>query len=110
MTEATEAPASDAVVAVTRNDDEGRYEIHLDDTLAGYTEFRVSPEGKLIFPHTVMDPAFGGRGLGSRLVSEAMADVAAREETVVPLCPFVVKYLRSHDVAGLKVEFRDVQP
>lgn len=93
-------------VTVTRNDSAQRYDVHVGDTLAGYTEFK--PVGdKLVFPHTVIDPAFGGRGLGSVLVGEAMADVARRGETVVPLCPFVLKYLSTHDVPGLKVDYRD---
>jgi predicted GNAT family acetyltransferase len=40
------------------------------------------------------------------LVGEALADVAARGETVVPVCPFVVKYLRGNDVEGLDVAWR----
>lgn len=93
----------DATIHVVRNDAEGRYEIRVGDQVAGFTEFRPGREGSLVFPHTEIDPAFSGRGLASRLVGGAMADVAARGETVVPLCPFVVKYLRSHDVDGLDV-------
>lgn len=91
---------------VIRNDDESRYEIHVGDVVAGWTEFRVNGD-KLVFPHTLVDPAFSGRGLASMLVGQAMADVAARGETVVPLCPFVVKYLDTHDVPGLMIERRN---
>lgn len=82
-----------------------RYEVHVDDRLAGFTLFHPDEQGRLVFPHTVIDPAFGGRGLGRVLVARAMADVASRGETVVPLCPFVVKYLRGTDVPGLKVDW-----
>ena len=88
---------------VTRNDDEQRYEIHLDDVLAGYTDFEPDARGRLRFPHTVIDPAFRGRGLATVLVEEAMADAAKRGETVVPVCPVVAEYVRSHEVAGLDV-------
>jgi len=91
---------------VTRNDAKGRYEILLGDTVAGFTLFRPDEKGRLVFPHTEIDPAFGGRGLGGILVSEALADVAARGQTIVPECPFVVKYLRSHEVPGLDVFWR----
>lgn len=37
---------------------------------------------------------------------EAMADEARRGNTVIPVCPFVIKYLKSHDVPGLKIEWR----
>lgn len=94
-------------VTVTRNDEKQRYEIHVGEALAGFTDFVPDSHGRLVFPHTEVDPAFGGRGLGSTVVADAMADVAARGETVVPLCPFVVKYLRTHDVPGLEVAWRD---
>lgn len=105
----SDAPQDSAAEAtVIRNDEKRRYEIHMDGTLAGYTEFRVDDEGRLVFPHTKIDPAFAGRGLGGALVGEALADVAARGETAVPVCPFVVKYVRDHDVPGLTIHWRTV--
>lgn len=88
---------------VTRNDDEQRYEIHLDDVLAGYTDFEPDARGRSRFPHTVIDPAFRGRGLATVLVDEAMADAAKRGETVVPVCPVVAERIRTHEVPGLDV-------
>lgn len=89
--------------AVTRDDEAGRYELHLGDVLAGFTEFSIDPQGRLVFPHTEIDPAFEGRGLSKTLVSQAMADAAARGETVLPLCPVVLRYLLRNDVPGLTV-------
>lgn len=87
-----------------------RYEVHVDGKLAGYTMFHPDAEGRLVFPHTVVDPDFGGRGLGKVLVSHAMADVSSRGETVVPLCPYLAKYLRGHEVPGLKIDWPDGAP
>jgi len=84
-----------------------RYEVNVDGQLAGFTMFHADAQGRLVFPHTVVDVAFGGRGLGRVLVSQAMADVASRGETVVPLCPFVAKYLRSTEVPGLQIAWPD---
>lgn len=92
-------------ITVYRDDPESRYEIRVGDVLAGFTEFVPDEHGRLVFPHTEIDPAFGGRGLGTVLVARALADVAARGETVVPRCPFVVKYLRENDVPGLEVHW-----
>jgi predicted GNAT family acetyltransferase len=94
---------SDEQTTITRNDEEHRYEIHVDGVLAGYTKFRADPKGRLIFPHTEVDPAFRGRGIAGRLVAAAMADVAARGETVIPHCPVVSKYLRENEVPGLDI-------
>lgn len=46
--------------------------------------------------HTDVDPAFEGRGLGSRLIGGALADIRARGLLFVPLCPFVAAYVRRH--------------
>ena len=71
--------------------------------LAGFTNFRIDSKGRLIFPHTEVDPAFRGRGLAQRLVAGAMADVAGRGETVIPHCPVVAAYLQANDVPGLDI-------
>ena len=90
---------------VTRNDEDHRYEVHVDDVLAGFTKFRIDARGRLHFPHTEVDPAFRGRGLAQAVVGEAMADAARRGETVVPHCPVVRAYLQKHEVPGLTVEW-----
>jgi len=92
-------------VTVTRNDEKGRYELHVDNVLAGYTEFVIDSQGRLVFPHTVIDHAYRGRGLAGVVVERAMTDVAARGETVVPRCPVVRKYLREYDVPGLRIDW-----
>lgn len=96
-------PAATEETTVTRNDEAGRYEIRVGEVLAGYTEFSADARGRLRFPHTVVDPAFRGRGLAQTLVAEAMADEARRGEEIVPLCPVVARYLRDNDVPGLRV-------
>ncbi|WP_062464322.1 GNAT family N-acetyltransferase [Demequina soli] len=91
-------------VEVTRVADAGRYEITVDGTLAGVAEFRLR-SGRIVFTHTVIDEAFEGRGLGSTLAREALADAVARGEVIVPLCPFIHDYLERHDVPGADVEW-----
>ncbi len=49
-----------------------------------------------MFTHTVIDPAFEGQGMGSRLVKAALDDVRQRGERVVPQCAFVADYIRRH--------------
>ncbi|MDY0907963.1 GNAT family N-acetyltransferase [Microbacterium sp. CFBP9034] len=92
-------------ITVVRNDEDTRYEVHVGDVLAGFTTFRVDRQGRYLYPHTEVDPAFRGRGLAQQVVAEAMADSARRGETVVPHCPVVVKYLQDHDVPGLSIEW-----
>jgi predicted GNAT family acetyltransferase len=90
---------------VVRNDEEGRYEIRLGEVLAGFTQFRPDAHGRLVFPHTEVDPAFKGQGLGGILVGRARAGGASRGETIVPRCPYVVRWLHRHDVPGLRIDW-----
>lgn len=103
----TDAHPADARTVVTRNDDRRRYDLHVDDVLAGFAHFRRDARDRLVFDHTEIDDAFAGRGLGKVLASEALADVASRDEVVVPECPFIVKYLHRTEVTGLRVEWPD---
>ena len=98
----TDDPQADEVT-VQRNDETGRYEVHVGDVLAGFTEFQADARGRIRYPHTVVDPAFRGRGLAQTVIAEAMADEARRGSTIVPLCPVVAKYLSENDVPGLDV-------
>ena len=97
--------ATDETTRVTRNDDSSRYEIWMGDTLGGFTEIDEDAEGRVHFPHTEVDPAFTGKGLGGILVGEALADVAKSGKTIVPDCPFVNKYLHENEVDGVIVEW-----
>ncbi len=99
MTDTSETPR------ITRNDAASRYEIHVGDVLAGFTRWEADDRGRLQMVHTEVDPAFKGRGLASILVADALADIAARDETIVPRCPFVTTYLGENTVEGLSVDW-----
>ena len=92
---------------VTRNDETSRYEIHVGDTVGGFAAFLTSRSGRVIMTHTELDPQFKGRGLGSILAGEALADLARRGAVVVPRCPFIAHYLKGNEVAGLVVDWPD---
>jgi uncharacterized protein len=90
---------------VERNDARKRYEVMVDGEVGGFLMYRPSTDGRVILPHTEVDPAYKGQGLGSILAAGALADLARRGDVVVPTCPFVAHYLTDHDVAGLVVEW-----
>lgn len=77
---------------VTRNDELSRFEIHVDGELAGFAEFRMRGN-TMVFPHTVIDPKFGGKGLGGTLVTYALDEASMRKLNVAPYCPFVAKVI-----------------
>jgi uncharacterized protein len=89
-------PAHDAAEVVVRdNQEQGRYEILVGPTLAGFAEYHAQP-GLITATHTEIDRAFEGRGLGSRLIREMLDDIRRREAKVLPICPFVRAFLRRH--------------
>lgn len=90
--------------AVARNEDAGRYEALIDGALAGYVEFRERP-GRIVFTHTETLPDFSGQGVGSALAEQALADAVARDLTIVPLCPFIARYLQRHEIDGATIEW-----
>jgi uncharacterized protein len=94
-------PAEAMTVTVTDNPDAARYEIVVDGERAGFVTYRVAP-GVITFLHAEVDPARERRGLGSRLVADALDDARARGLAVRPVCPFVVAFIETHpDYADL---------
>ena len=72
--------------------DEHRYEVVVDDDVAGFSDYRLE-EGRIAFLHTEVGDAYAGQGLGKKLVTEMLDDVDHRGLEVVPLCPFVRKVI-----------------
>lgn len=84
---------------VVRDDDAGQFEARLGDDLAGYAQFeREGVADALVwrFTHTVVDPLFEGRGVGSLLVRAVLAEAREQGAGVLPQCPFVRSYLERH--------------
>lgn len=81
---------------VRRNDREGRYELVIDGAVVGTADFRV--EGAIVvMPHTVVQPASRGEGLGAELVSGALADIRGAGRKVDAQCWYVAEFLQAHD-------------
>lgn len=82
-------------VQVTRDEAADRFVIRVDGVEAGHAEYARRAD-LVIFTHTEIDPAHGGRGLGSRLARGALDAVRESGEPIVPLCPFIAGYVDSH--------------
>ncbi|MFD7619244.1 GNAT family N-acetyltransferase [Streptomyces sp. NPDC059802] len=80
---------------VRRVDARHRYEILVDDKRAGLTAYRDLDDRRVFF-HTEIDDAHAGQGLAAILVEQALIDVRASGMRIVPVCPYVAKFLKKH--------------
>ncbi len=84
------------MAAEVRNNPElNRYELRLDDELAGFVTYRERP-GLIALVHTEVDNRLEGQGLASKLVAGALDDARARRLQVLPFCPFANSFIERH--------------
>jgi hypothetical protein len=81
-------------IEVIHNQEEHRFEITTDGHIA-VLDYLLKGE-IMIFTHTGVPPAIGGRGLGSKLVKTGLDYARENELRVRSLCWFVSKYIRRH--------------
>jgi uncharacterized protein len=75
--------------------EELRFEIRVDERLAGFAQYRLKDE-KITIYHAEIDPEYRGRGLGDELAHDTLEDVRRRGLVLVPRCPFIASYVRRH--------------
>ncbi|WP_371657737.1 GNAT family N-acetyltransferase [Streptomyces sp. NBC_00280] len=92
---------SSAAPVVERVDAHHRYEIVVDGKRAGVAEFRDHGEQRVFF-HTEVGDAYAGQGLAAELVRQALADTRTSGKRIVPVCPYVAKFVKRHG------EFADI--
>lgn len=81
-------------LAVVHNEKAHRFEMEIDGHLAVLT-YRQFPD-RIHFIHTEVPPPFEGRGLAAKLARTALNFARAHHLRVVPVCPYVVSFLRKH--------------
>jgi predicted GNAT family acetyltransferase len=73
----------------------GRFEIRLDGRVVGLASYHVEG-GTMTLPHTEVDPAVGGRGVGTAMVAGVLEAARERGLHVLPYCSFVRHYIQQH--------------
>lgn len=86
-------------IEVRHNEGASRYEVVVDDRLAGIADYRFDGE-TVVFPHTEIDPQLRGRGLGEHLVRGALDDVRRTGRRIVPACWYVREFVERNDEYG----------
>jgi len=72
-----------------------RFSIAVEGKTVGLTAFLDNGEQR-VFYHTEIDEAYGGRGLATVLISEALTMTRAHGKRIVAVCPMVVAYVAKH--------------
>jgi uncharacterized protein len=93
---------------ITNNTDRSRYEMLAAGVVIGQAAYvdDVTGDraaGQRIFYHTAIDEEYGGRGLAGKLAAQALDETVAQGLLIVPVCPFIKKYLGKHPGYAPKV-------
>lgn len=72
-----------------------RFEIKDDGRVVGIADYRVRDD-LVVIPHTEVDPARQGAGLGAELVQAALDAIREGGRRVVPQCSYVAHFIAEH--------------
>jgi uncharacterized protein len=87
------ADKTGAQTTVSRKD--GQYTIAVEGKAVGFADF-ADRDNQRVFHHTVIDPEFGGRGLATILVEQALDATRADGKRIVPVCSMVANVIEKH--------------
>lgn len=90
---------------VTQKSDPDRFEIAVEGEgggqqvagFAAYVDHEVDGERRRVFHHTEVGEEYGGRGLAGIVVRQALDATSDEGITIVPVCPYVVKFVEKND-------------
>jgi uncharacterized protein len=80
-----------------------RFELIVDDDIAGFVTYLRAPREITLF-HTQVEDEYEGHGLGRVLAAAVLDDARAKGLAVRPECPFIRKYIAEHP------EYADLVP
>jgi uncharacterized protein len=74
---------------------DGKYTIAVDGDTVGLAAIADRGEQR-VFYHTEVDERFGGRGLATILIQQALEATRAEGKRVVATCPMVAAFIKKH--------------
>jgi hypothetical protein len=75
--------------------EDGKYTIAVEGKQVGLADFADRGDQR-VFYHTEIDPAYGGRGLATILIEEALNEARSEGKRIVPVCSMVATVLKKH--------------
>ena len=79
---------------INHNEQAQRFETTIDGQ-TGYISYQQRGD-TLVYDHTIVPQALGGKGVGSALVEHALNYARDHNKKVVPQCSFVASYIDNH--------------
>lgn len=80
--------------AIVDNAEARRFEIPVEGLVA-FSEYQISKDS-IVITHTEVPEGLQGQGIGSALARGVLEIARERGQMVVPVCPFMASYIRSH--------------
>jgi len=81
-------------VQVVHNEEASQFEVIVQDLRS---ELSYARDGnRILFTHTGVPPALRGRGIAGKMARAAMEYVRENNLVAVPLCSYMVSYIRRH--------------
>lgn len=84
---------------LVKNNDENRYELHVDGQRAGFIDW-VRDDIVVELTHTEVDPAHGGKGYAATLADFALGDIRDGGLHVKATCSFVAQHIERNPEYG----------
>ncbi len=78
------------------NATESRFELHDGEAVIGRADYLEVGDGQRAFFHTEVDEAYKGQGLAMLLAESALSETVSDGRRIVPICPFIVRYVERH--------------
>lgn len=84
-------------IRTLHNPDAHQFEVRDGESVIGKAEYVETPDGtQRIFFHTEVDEAYAGQGLAVQLAQLALETTVADGRRIVPVCPFIARYVQKH--------------
>jgi uncharacterized protein len=84
-------------VVIRHNPERDRFEVLAGGHVIGKAAYKDYDGGpQRIFYHTVINEEYGGQGLAGKLATEALDQTIAAGLNIVPVCPYIKKFLTKH--------------
>jgi predicted GNAT family acetyltransferase len=82
-----------------------RFEARIGSKLVGISQYEIRG-GVIALLHTEIDADQEGKGYGSQLARAVLADVRARDVSVIVRCPFLAAFVRRHQAEYPDIDLR----